>query len=504
MSNVSFTIGDYEFDPVPANFNISSEVVRTNSGKAINKRKTASIEGALVVSSKQTGIGIATAADLQIEMERCLLSCSGCQRMVLACEDEVFIDAYVKVNSLNFEPSQNNWVYTVNYNLQLEWNASEDNLFSGYSTDSSGVPLISGSGCAYDDSCYSCLSSVTETWDISQPSYEWEFCGESGNDQFTITHNLSAQGFDCCISGVETQGWEAARDWVTARLGPTPSGGTPGENVPDGIAIGFDPADYIYCDIKRSQNLDKCGGSFSVNETFTAIHPSGLGCVETFTVERSTSIQNSLINYTIQGTITGMEKRNANFDITTYKVDAAKACWNDVSGELVNRLNCAFEPVCPINSRPVSSSLGINPAEGTLNYSYQFYDKPALFNSPLIENISIQDTLPALTVNEIQVPGRQAGPILHSCGTTNAQVRSVTITAIFDKSCITDCSGVYNLEESGVHNALCCLEQDLRNNYDVVLLTQNSRNWDPFSGSYSRQVAWTYQSCSGTLPTTFC
>lgn len=110
-------VGSYTFDPVPANFNISHEFVRTSSGQLINVISTANLEGRLVLTNKCRGISLVN--DLREQMESALIGCSGCQLMVLSCGTDILLQAYVQVNDLQFTPTSDNWTDTMGYSVSF-------------------------------------------------------------------------------------------------------------------------------------------------------------------------------------------------------------------------------------------------------------------------------------------------------------------------------------------------------------------------------------------------
>ena len=50
---------------------------------------------------------------------------------------------------------------------------------------------------------------------------------------------------------------------------------------------------------------------------------------------------------------------------------------------------------------------------------------------------------------------------------------------------------------------LCAFQTGLTDAYGQVFKVQDSENWNPKTGRYSRNVEWTYQDCNGT-PSTLC
>ena len=77
MAAPTLTIGNYSFNPVPSDINISREFVRTGSGTPINSIFTATLNGKLMFDNCND-IGIPNIIDQQALMQGELGDCTDC------------------------------------------------------------------------------------------------------------------------------------------------------------------------------------------------------------------------------------------------------------------------------------------------------------------------------------------------------------------------------------------------------------------------------------------
>lgn len=494
------TFGGYTFEPVPQ-LTLSIEYVRDEAGALINVRHTASLEGQLVSLGK-VNAGAAELLTQQDNLRESLINCSGCPRFQFSCDGTTLIDAYARVDNISFNPSNDNWVFTSNYNVNISWDALSDKV------------LASGTA---DLSCLGCLSNRNESWDIGQPESVYPYllpgCSGSGFAQnktiIDVTHTVSAKGYNCCIDGVEKKGWESAKEWVVNQLG-----------YDSGIladvsgAFSFNPTDFNAYNHRRQTSINKTTGDFSVSETWTLIGGSGFPlCIEDYTVDITNDIGSRFTQVTIQGTLQGLETRDANFNVTKTKFQSAEDCWDQVKDVLYDRASCVIDSVCPLRTTPVRTSVTKNPSQGVINYSYTYDSRVQLIPNSISESISVEDVLPSMQIAQIPVIARRSGPILFDLKSNNVLTRNASINILLKEP--TGCypgssgSGIFcgQLNASPrtqVNNLLCCLENDLETNFDIVYRVQDTESWAPIDGQYSRQVSWLYQNCSGTTPANFC
>ena len=123
----------------------------------------------------------------------------------------------------------------------------------------------------------------------------------------------------------------------------------------------------------------------------------------------------------------------------------------------------------------------------------------------MFENISVVDNNPTDVFASLTVLGRAAGPVLQDIGTVTAPTRDVNIDAIMTiGSGCTVAQLLANKPSAQVSGILCAFETDLTGSFTQVFLTSDNENWNPKTGSYSRNVRWIYTNCSGLSNTSFC
>lgn len=158
---------------------------------------------------------------------------------------------------------------------------------------------------------------------------------------------------------------------------------------------------------------------------------------------------------------------------------------------------------------PISTAEGHDPRKGSINYSYEFNNKSNIISGVIAENIVVSYDNPITTTTEVPVIGRALGPIIQKTGRTNPKktinieisipaVTGILQTTLSHPSCplhtgnflwrtinrIVDATRPYSKEEF--------IPKNLAHNCGVAFRTQDSENWDPYQGKYSRTVAWTY------------
>lgn len=489
----SLTLGGYEFDPVPV-VSIQKTWIRTESGAPIGALKTATFTGTLLSENKSNPDNPLSLRD---QMDAEFESCDQCVQMELTCDSGVIIDAYVRIQSIDWGQSPDNWTVTIPIGVTVEWDEAQDN-----------IATVSG-----ETPCGACLRSITDNWSFNvldtPAAYEVSNC--SGPSFFQFEHTVEATAIDCCVSGTMTSGYVIAQNWVNDQLGFDSSlfAGMP--------EFGFNNGDFQVCGHTRAGTLNRFGGSYTMTETFTVSSPAVDCCFDDFEVACEENTQSRLNTYSIQGTITGFEARaSGNFNtIETTKIQQAMSCFNSIESSLADRINCFVDTspsgVCPVNPIPLTKSVGYSPTAGTVTYNYTYDNRPlSLVEGAIFENISITDDNDQEQIIEIPIPGRIAGPILKSCLTQPAKRKSVNIQVIFPyedcpaatSGCTTDrlnAFGLSNAQRTQVENFLCCVEGTM-STADFLAREQDNESFSFPDGTYSRNVTWVYQNCSDTLP----
>lgn len=170
----------------------------------------------------------------------------------------------------------------------------------------------------------------------------------------------------------------------------------------------------------------------------------------------------------------------------------------------------------PLNIIPVSTSEGHDPRKGTINYNYEYNNRFVFISGVLNENFTINDTYPTDVVNEAFVLGRRLGPILQSLGTRTSAKRTLTVEiSVVPPSSMSGfpmTSAACPLYTGGfVYTTITGMIEGLKPYGDrsqsmfggvrsnlpgQVYVNQDTQNWNPVEGKYTRNIGWTYQPCS--------
>ncbi len=493
MSNpTDMLYGSYNFSaeagPIPF-LSINKTYLRSDDGTKLGSTYQTTIDGTLTPLPSGQG-GYKVLDDMQDALVNAF-DVDG-QNFRVLCNGSTLISEYPRINRISLDKSNDQWTKTTPYTIDMEWDG--DSL----------------TGDIYVDN-------VSETWNVEfddQSSYyNWTLTGGTGDNNVVLlrlTHSVSAKGIPHYSGGTLTrQAWEHAKLFCISRLGYDHSmvSQTGVLNLP---TTGLEGYNHI-----RTVQVDELGGSYSVNETWLVANfgtAANAGkAIEDFTATIKYGGDNGLVSVGINGSIQGVETRTygsgpGGFAITQTKDEAARQYWNNVQSKLYGRaVYAASGFTTNVNPRPLIYDLGINPTRGVYNYSYSYDDRRCNFiDGAIMEDINIQDNNPTDIFTSIIVLGRARGPILQDLNTVTSSSRNVSIELVMPVSGGCTISQLMNSKPTTQVNELLC---ELQSSIDAaqIFKTTDNDNWNPKTGRYSRQVAWTYSSCTGTPPSTdFC
>lgn len=506
MSTI-MTYGDYSFTPVPLmEINVTNQ--KTQDGSTLGILFNVTLNGTLTPLPAGTA-GYVNVDTLQDELVDAL-SNDG-RRLYIACGGSEMLNVYPRINSIIFSQSSDNWVQSSPYRIELE-----------FDSNTSDVPQY--------------IQQATEDWVLEpvleRPYFTSKLSNVSNqyNGQyyaldaspyvFKMTHSVSAVGkshYSKSREGtgatgtLDRAGWQEARDYVINRLG------TDNTFLASSGVINLTVADFQYYNHIRNQTVNELDGSFNVTESWLILNPSGTGVIgnvlEDFTTEVRKNTDSNITTVSIRGNIEGLASNyygvtTGDFSITQSKYDAAQSGWLIVQQRLLPRAQIVAQDVTTrlLNSGVLTNSVSHNPTNGIISYNYDFNDRPNnCIPGALSENISIVDNNPTDIFASLMVLGRAAGPILQDINTVTAPVRNVNIECVMPiPTGCTVSNLLTNKPTTQVNAILCTFEADLSGNYNQVFLQNDSENWNPKTGQYSRQVTWLYNDCSGAFNTSFC
>ncbi len=510
MANTTvMTYGSYSFTPVPL-ITLSKEFQKSDDGTLLGTVFVINLTGTLTPLPAGEG-GLEALEVLQTAL-RDALDVDGKHFEVL-CDTTTLISVYPRLRSISFDQSNNNWVFTTPFTVELEF----DDEPSGLGENSSLHPPY--------------IESANEEWTLEFVQEEKKFTldlsavgdqqggnyyGDDTNPfQLRLTHNVSAKGKrHYSLGSLDKPAWEQAKEYVVDKLGYD-NAQIGGEGVLNLDISQFGPFNHI-----RQQEIGELNGEFSVTESWMVLStgagiPAG-GATEQFNINVRSGIDTGLTTVGIDGTIQGLEvvdygSASGDFNITTEAFSAAETYWASVQARLLSRAQLAGEStaVRDFNPAPLSKSVGRSPSRGIITYTYEYNDRPCAFiTGALTEIFNIQDNHPAEVFASLTVLGRSRGPVLQDLSTVTQGTREITIEAVMTPS--SGCTSISQLDSArpsadNIDNILCGFQTQLTGTYDQVFLHANTESWTPSNGRYTRRVGWTFSNCTGPVPSTdFC
>jgi hypothetical protein len=329
------------------------------------------------------------------------------------------------VNEISFG-SESRGVNPGSYSINLTCDSFIDSANNG-EFDSSNDEL---------NSKYSIIS-VNEGFSIAENNqFNLTFSGvgvdtalDSVNKIYSISRNTTVVGaprYDQNGAYVSGAPWQQASGYLYEFLGS-------GIGIlPTGRALplsNFSTSGYKVANTTITEDIDKEAGSYTITEN--SIIYSGDPVIHNLSVDVSTDVSQRR-SVSIQGTIEGLNTE-APFNITTNKYANASAF-----SSLINPTGYGVIPsgyfyaksvasLNWLNPKPQSTSLSRDPANGTINYSYSFDDRPPnLVSGSLQESITVNDTYPGELFSATPVIGRNQ-PVLQYLNSRSEYKRNLSI-----------------------------------------------------------------------------
>lgn len=317
---------------------------------------------------------------------------------------------------------------------------------------------------------------------------------------YRLSHTISAVGkrFYESDGSIAQEAWKNARDYVLPRLGLDNS-------ILSSSGVNNLPAYYGGFNHLRSENTDEAGGAFAVTETWVIASGS---YIEDFNLSTQLG-QDGMIHTTVDGSITGLEERDSNMVLLTSKWDNAVTGFNSV--ESLAHSRAETYSTYTLNPLPLNKTIGRNPIAGTINYSYEYDDRPTNIVTDVVsEHISLQNSYKVDLFAEIPVLGRNIGPVLQDLSSYQAATRSLDINLVFSPDYfdsgitlaqrLNDYNPRLHSPQSSEINSIITAAKPIGNALnnlniaaDTEYVSNRSENWDPYSRSYSLQISWTFE-----------
>ena len=341
------------------------------------------------------------------EALRTLFATEGLSLEITPCSGMIPLKCNPRVISVNF--AEGPWVDVCPYNISLE-------------ADVILGQLIVATGEDNYNNIY--VSEASENW-----SLEFAEEAESVNNPhtFRLTHQVSAKGkrFYDNAGNLVREAWEQARNYVQPKLGLD----LDKLHASGSVRL---PSYYQGFNHIRSESINELDGQYAITETW--ILSSG-SAFEDFNISTKASKAEPLTIVTIEGTIKGLEVMNysgaTSFVVSGTKWASATGYFNSVTGQFLTRVNLYSPLSVTLNTVPANVVVGRNPVAGTINYSYEYNNRPSnVIANSLSEIITLSDKNPTDVFAKLIVLGRTDGPVLQDINTKTESNRTVTAEVI--------------------------------------------------------------------------
>jgi len=522
--------GLHVFDPIPM-IDISSEVVRT-ARRTLSNGKRVTLEGLVFPGSGVTD-GVQHVFSQRRSMEA-QLDKDYCAFGLMLC-NEIFITGNPLVESYSFGESSDNNVQTMPYTIELFFPMgflTEQDLES---------EAITGAGASQ-------LAELSHTVSQSKNTDAWSYCGFYEPASYTVSESISARGLDyrlgedACVadtsaSGIsgspsaESSGSSSAIDravnYITAALAQTPS-----------MGVGM-LTDGTYFLQGTNVTVDQEQGNVSVDREFIVFEgEKNIPASLTISAEANGGIDDGNIGVTVNGEVRGISalplasgvNPGGNYDANSLKFESAKQFFltelmmggGAVAGPIYDIANCVYEDgnnqcssgIYPANiketaltpsrgnfpglhQQPITTSYSYNIAEGTINFSVSYNDRPvgvATGTDILSESISISRNNPVDVYAELQILGRASGPILQDIGTQTAYSADLSIEAVIRPPDTASPNWFGGAPIASYDTLITNTQDDIAAN-NSTFRTADAESFDPKTGRYTRSVSWIYTPC---------
>ena len=333
------------------------------------------------------------------------------------------------------------------------------------------------------------IVSASETWVLEPQETPENFNVETNNafqtsSYFRLTHSLSAQGrrtFD--EDGLVREAWQSAKNWAIANLGIN-------NEIVQSSGVNNLPSYYTGKDHFRSENIDILAGQYAVTETW--LLTSG-NVIEDFTASVTTDINGPYATVSIDGSIRGLEEKNPDMSIIKTRYENAVEYYEQLKSKIFSRAQITFGEY-PLHSLPISTNVGKNPANGTINYNYQYNSRPSgLIEDALSENITVSYTDGGNSFASVFAIGRLKGPVLQPLGTAEAKTKTLSIEAVLPQNLDrNNLISSFSFPEGKISDIVSQLNP-INEGATKSFAGPAQKSWSPITGDLLYSVTWTYE-----------
>jgi len=333
--------------PVPL-VDLSTVFNRSEAGTLFSTTTKVTLNGKILrtsntVGTNPDGTGTAVILDASQKMTDLFSKDNGFGTFQIKCGSNPIVEGCgVKVNSFNINKTNDNWIFSADYTIDLEYSkpASSGYLIRAGSDSWSLEPMeeyvyasfardvtqkseyhnpnlaptrLSAPGASNGSNNTSTTTLIPSPTNQGEPNpYGISQLNFTNIPQFKLSRKISAEGITGpsgtgCVQG-NVSAYLNAKNWVSERLAQPYSAGN---NNNSGVHFAsssistisnFDKI-FLYNHL-RTINFSETAGSYEVNETWLAM-PTGIKYVEDYTVEASTD-ERFVRTVRVQGSIKGL------------------------------------------------------------------------------------------------------------------------------------------------------------------------------------------------------
>lgn len=258
-----------------------------------------------------------------------------------------------------------------------------------------------------------------------------------------------------------------AIDWVNANIDDIDSDNPPYQTV-SGVLI------------SRSSQRNDVEKTFSRTNVYT--DAANLTYREEYSINGNLSA-NGILEVTVQGSVFGL------FDEITTSSETrfanAQSGFTIVSGLAFSRASgLAGDFGRTLRVDPISTSVSKNKKNGFIGYNFDYDDTSTPPTGVISQSISINDSGGDAIKPQIGIPGRAAGPVFQDMDTRTPFVRAVNLEWVLKPD--------FSLASADAAADTVITSYEPTGLITGDILTVQSKNFDPDTRRYTRNVSWTY------------
>lgn len=417
------------------------------------------------------------------------------------------------ITSINFDTSDNRATDKIDYSISIDIYRPQQTGISNSTTGKNKSRFLTSVG----DS----IEIETNSTELYATNHTSALSG-AFFPTYTISRTISAVGYRGGTSGSLRE----AADWINDRQVNFPFTGI--------ISTGYFPL-YNH---NRSLDIDESNGSITIRDSFLSkTEQKNQPWIDTYSISTSLS-EDFTREIKINGNIKGLEPVTdlkkilgpiqlgpsgqssiipvshisqsdinmkyraalSGYSQITGLMYARALVYSDNSKKLIPPINFTnFDSFVdtPLHIIPLSITEGIDPVNGTIDYSYTFNTRPsAIIPGAISETFSITDTGPIPRISNMPIIGRRLGPAVYFYTNSHSMgEKTVTYEGVFKAQ-----TGYKNFT---INSSILNNIQNYILNFKPIspftgFITSNTNNINLSENRIRQSITWQYTKCSNT------